>query len=115
MPHAEPYRHIQIKELHPTFGAEVLGVDFSKEVPDEVFGDILVAIAKVTWPDRSQFTPTDIQNFSVESLYSAAPDLMTIVMLRLRRSLENWMMRSRISIWVARIDSNTTSSLMFQT
>jgi len=59
MPHAEPYKSIQIKELHPTFGAEVFSADFSKEVPDEVFGDILVAIAKVTTPEQSQFIPTD--------------------------------------------------------
>ena len=51
MPYANAYKHIQIKELHPTFGAEVFGVDFSKEVPDEVFGDVLVAIAKVTPPE----------------------------------------------------------------
>lgn len=47
MPHAEPYKHIQVKELHPTFGAEVFGVDFSQPVPDDVFADILAAIAKV--------------------------------------------------------------------
>lgn len=55
MPHANPYKHIQIKELHPTFGAEVIGVDFSKEVPDEVFGDILAAITKVIQPELRQF------------------------------------------------------------
>jgi alpha-ketoglutarate-dependent 2,4-dichlorophenoxyacetate dioxygenase len=47
MPHAEPYKHIQVKELHPTFGAEVFGVDFSQPVPDDVFDDILAAITKV--------------------------------------------------------------------
>jgi alpha-ketoglutarate-dependent 2,4-dichlorophenoxyacetate dioxygenase len=47
MPHAEPYKNIQIKELHPTFGAEILGVDFSKPVPDDVFDEILAAITKV--------------------------------------------------------------------
>lgn len=56
MLHANPYKHIQTKELHPTFGAEVFGVDFSEEVPDEVFGDVLVAIAKVIPPKP---VPTD--------------------------------------------------------
>jgi len=48
MPHAEEYKHVQIKELHPTFGAEVFGVDFSQPVSDEVFADILAAITKVS-------------------------------------------------------------------
>lgn len=38
---------ITVKELHPTFGAEISGVDFSKEVPDDVFQEILAAITKV--------------------------------------------------------------------
>lgn len=46
MPHAEDYKYIQVKELHPTIGAEVFGVDFSKSVPDEVFEEILAAITK---------------------------------------------------------------------
>lgn len=52
MPHATKddyidFKLIQVKELHPTFGAEVDGVDFSKPVPDEVFSEIHKAIIKV--------------------------------------------------------------------
>jgi alpha-ketoglutarate-dependent 2,4-dichlorophenoxyacetate dioxygenase len=49
MPHAteSEFDHIQIKELAPTFGAEVLGVDFSKPVPPEVFAEVHRAITKV--------------------------------------------------------------------
>jgi hypothetical protein len=47
MPHAEEFKHIQVQELHPTFGAEIKGVDFSKPVSDEVFAEILAAITKV--------------------------------------------------------------------
>jgi alpha-ketoglutarate-dependent 2,4-dichlorophenoxyacetate dioxygenase len=47
MPHAEPFRHIQVTELHPTFGAEIAGIDFSKPVPDETFKEVLAAITKV--------------------------------------------------------------------
>lgn len=36
-----------VQELHPLFGAEVSGVDFSKSISDEVFEQILKAIAKV--------------------------------------------------------------------
>ncbi|CAG8961598.1 hypothetical protein HYFRA_00006133 [Hymenoscyphus fraxineus] len=40
------FQHIRIKKLHPTFGAEVSGVDFSKEIPSEVFDEILEALIK---------------------------------------------------------------------
>lgn len=38
---------IQIKELHPTFGAEIIGVDFSQPISDEVFSKIHDAMTKV--------------------------------------------------------------------
>lgn len=41
------YNHITIKKLHPTFGAEISGVDFSRPVEKEVFDEILTAITKV--------------------------------------------------------------------
>ncbi|KAL4782356.1 hypothetical protein BJX76DRAFT_332980 [Aspergillus varians] len=37
---------ITVKELHPTFGAEILGVDFSKPVENDVFQEIMAAIVK---------------------------------------------------------------------
>ncbi|KAJ5925466.1 alpha-ketoglutarate-dependent 2-4-dichlorophenoxyacetate dioxygenase [Penicillium verhagenii] len=45
-PVAPPFVHIAITELHPTFGAEVSGVDFSRPVDEEVFQEILAAISK---------------------------------------------------------------------
>lgn len=45
---APEFKHITVKELHPTFGAEVQGVAFSKEVTGEVFREILAAITKVS-------------------------------------------------------------------
>lgn len=36
-----------VHELHPLFGAEVSGVDFSKSISDDIFEQILKAIAKV--------------------------------------------------------------------
>lgn len=41
------FNHIQCAELHPTFAAEVNGVDFSKSLTDEVFAEIQQAITKV--------------------------------------------------------------------
>lgn len=38
---------IKVKPLHPTFGAEVSGVDFSAPVSDEVFNQIHAAVIKV--------------------------------------------------------------------
>jgi len=46
MPHAEEFKHIQAKPLHPTFGAEVSGVDFSQPVPDDVFQELWQAVNK---------------------------------------------------------------------
>lgn len=45
MPHKE---HLEIVPLHPTFAAEVKGVDFSEPVSDDVFAEIKAAITKVS-------------------------------------------------------------------
>jgi hypothetical protein len=42
------FKHIQVRGLHPTFGVEVHGVDFSKSVPEDVFSEIYRAITKVS-------------------------------------------------------------------
>lgn len=47
MPHKEQ-NHISVVELHPTFAAEVRGVDFSQELSIEVFDEIYHAITKVS-------------------------------------------------------------------
>lgn len=41
------FKHITVKEIGPTFAAEVEGVDFSHEIPQEVFDEIVAAITKV--------------------------------------------------------------------
>ncbi|KAJ5540328.1 alpha-ketoglutarate-dependent 2-4-dichlorophenoxyacetate dioxygenase [Penicillium frequentans] len=43
---APPFTRIAITELHPTFGAEISGVDFSRPVDKDVFQEILAAISK---------------------------------------------------------------------
>ncbi|KAJ6116047.1 alpha-ketoglutarate-dependent 2-4-dichlorophenoxyacetate dioxygenase [Penicillium sp. IBT 18751x] len=40
------FNRITVTELHPTFGAEISGVDFSRPVADEQFQEILAAISK---------------------------------------------------------------------
>ncbi|KAL1886697.1 hypothetical protein Plec18167_000631 [Paecilomyces lecythidis] len=40
------FRGFQVTELHPTFGAEISGLDFSQPIPDETFQDLLAAITK---------------------------------------------------------------------
>jgi len=47
-PEAQPeFTLIKVNPLHPTFGAEVTGIDFSKPVSDDVFREVLAAITKV--------------------------------------------------------------------
>lgn len=49
MPHKEDSNgSISITELHPTFAAEVRGVDFSQDISPEVFKEIHGAITKVS-------------------------------------------------------------------
>lgn len=50
MPHATDteYQYIELKQLAPTFAAEVSGVDFSKPVEKNVFDEILKAITTVS-------------------------------------------------------------------
>ena len=47
MPHKEENK-ISIVELHPTFAAEVYGVDFSQDITGDVFDEIYKAITKVS-------------------------------------------------------------------
>lgn len=41
------YSHLIATKLHPTFGAEISGVDFTTPLADETFAEILAAINKV--------------------------------------------------------------------
>ena len=47
MPHKEDGL-ITIKELHPTFAAEVHGVDFSNDISSDDFDEVYRAITKVS-------------------------------------------------------------------
>lgn len=42
------FKHIRAQKLHPTFGAEITGVNFSAPISDEVLADIRAASAKVS-------------------------------------------------------------------
>ena len=50
-----PFKTITIKELHPTFGAEVQGVNFA-QLSDEQFQEVQAALAKVS-PLFQNMTP----------------------------------------------------------
>jgi alpha-ketoglutarate-dependent 2,4-dichlorophenoxyacetate dioxygenase len=41
------FKHLKIKELHPTFAAEITEVDFSKPISPDVFHEIKSAMPKV--------------------------------------------------------------------
>lgn len=47
MPHKQD---IEFIPLHPTFAAEVKGVDFSKPIPDDTFAQIKQGITKARTP-----------------------------------------------------------------
>jgi hypothetical protein len=47
MPHKEDSK-VYTVELHPTFAAEVYGVDFSQDVSPEDFNEVYKAITKVS-------------------------------------------------------------------
>lgn len=51
------FNRITVTELHPTFGAEISGVDFSRPVEDDVFQEIQAAISKVgtSREDKAEF------------------------------------------------------------
>ena len=42
------YNHIAVEQLHPTFGAEISGIEFSQPVDDETFQEVLQAISQVS-------------------------------------------------------------------
>jgi len=48
MPHKEDGSKLEIVQLHPTFAAEVRGVDFSQDISPDVFDEIHAAITKVS-------------------------------------------------------------------
>jgi hypothetical protein len=43
----QEFKTIQIQKLHPTFGAELSGINYSKPIPDDIFQEIRDASAKV--------------------------------------------------------------------
>ena len=58
------FKTLTFKKLHPTFAAEVEGVDFSKPIPDDVFKEILAASAKVTPSTTVYICPITVTNMS---------------------------------------------------
>lgn len=58
MPHRED-RKFQINELHPTFAAEIRGIDFSEPIPPDVFEQVYEAITKVSMTRIKMNLPLD--------------------------------------------------------
>ena len=51
------FSHISVKKLHPTFAAEISGVDFSSPLSDEVFQEISQAVTEVRSMSESCYLP----------------------------------------------------------
>jgi alpha-ketoglutarate-dependent 2,4-dichlorophenoxyacetate dioxygenase len=72
MPHAENFKYIQVLPIHPTFGAEVSGIDFSKPIPDGQFNELLVAATQVSMTRKTYYK---IENFQA---MSQLPNMYTL-------------------------------------
>ncbi len=109
-----PYQHITVKELAPTFVAEVQGVDFSKPIEPEVFQEIKDALAKVCLANYlSRISPDKI--YSTASACSVTQDWMILGMSSSQNCLETWMTSSRTSPMAGSLASHTMSCLMLVT
>lgn len=51
-PQLSTFEYITVTELHPTFGAEISGVDFSRPIEGKVFPEILSAMSRVSSMQR---------------------------------------------------------------
>lgn len=77
-----PFKTITIKELHPTFGAEISGCDF-ENMTDEQFAEIKAAMAKVMHPSYSlmnrlsDFTSSSMASSSSATQVSQMPNTST--------------------------------------
>jgi alpha-ketoglutarate-dependent taurine dioxygenase len=47
MPHATNYNYLTVKELHPTFGAEVCGINVAEPLSPETFEELRSVLTKV--------------------------------------------------------------------
>lgn len=90
MPHAQQSK-LAITELHPLFAAEVRGVDFSKDIPDDTFAEILAAIAKVGASQHLAILKVLSRDSMVLSSFHRR-DWMTRVMLLSQHGSESLMM-----------------------
>lgn len=70
------HKTLQVIELHPSFGAEVRGLDFSQDIPDAVFTEVLEVIAKVSQRidlGGTDNASTNLNPCSTESFASLRP------------------------------------------
>ncbi|EOD52961.1 putative -dichlorophenoxyacetate alpha-ketoglutarate dioxygenase protein [Neofusicoccum parvum UCRNP2] len=72
MPHKQ---HLEIVELHPTFGAEVRGVDLSQPLSDDVFAEIHAAITKYGVLVFRQTSLTDGGHVAFAARFGALDDV----------------------------------------
>lgn len=72
------YKHITVKSLHPTFGAEIGGVDFSKPVADEIFDEIRAAARKVGWNSDFLSHLTTLDTAEALGGYCASPSSLLL-------------------------------------
>lgn len=107
-----PYKHITVKELAPTFVAEVQGVDFSKPIEPDVFQEIRNAMAKVSL--IRAIKEQSLTHRSTEFAFSGTLVLMTRNTLSFPNSLATSMILGHTSPMAGSLNFHITSSLMLE-
>lgn len=110
------FKHITVRKLHPTFGAQIDGVDFSSSLSDEVFNEIRAAAVKVSkievmYSDNYNLLTRTFHFHSMALLSSVEQHLMTNVMLSLREDLVSSTMLNHTLRQVASIGCSSMSCL----
>jgi len=70
-----PYKTLSVKELHPTFGAEVHGVDFSQPISEEVLEEIVAVMAKYGFCVFRNTGLTDTAHVEFSRLFGELDDI----------------------------------------
>ena len=87
---SQPFKTLTVNELHPTFGAEVSGIDFTQPIPDGQFQDILAAMAKVGSSRSILHERKLMPSHSMASASFATQASMTLRMWNSRGDWETW-------------------------
>lgn len=70
-----PYQHLSVKQLHPTFGAEVSDIDITKDLSVEEFDEIRDVLAKYGFAVFRSTNLTDAQHVDFSRRFGELDDI----------------------------------------